>query len=99
VTILVYESPTKIVETLVEVSEIERSTIRNLVLKALDSYLTKTNFKKIKPSDFSVSFLYTKDLVSKNVTSKRLTKAAKIALKKIFMLVPKLRLDYIDENI
>ncbi|MEW5008931.1 MAG: hypothetical protein AB1Y36_06585 [Cycloclasticus sp.] len=99
VTMLMYESPIKIVETLIDVNEVERSNIRSLALNALDSYLTKTDFKKIERSDFSVSFLHTKNHVSKNVTSKRLTEAAKTALRQIFILVPQLRLNYVDENI
>ena len=99
VTLLMYESPTKIFESLIEINEAQRASLRIIIIKALDSYLIKSEFKEIKLSEFSVSFLHTKNHVSKNVTSKRLTEAAKTALKKIFIIVPKMKLNYVDGNL
>ncbi|MBV1876026.1 MAG: hypothetical protein KUG79_00155 [Pseudomonadales bacterium] len=99
VTLLMYKSPVNIEENLIEVTELQLAELRAVVLKALNSYLTKTDYKAIELHDFSVSFLHTKNQVSKNITSKRLTETAKLALRKIFAVVPEMKLGYLDGDI
>ncbi len=99
VTVLVYESPTKIEEHTIEVDEDQKEKLRSVVLAALNSYLVKDSFEEIELRDFSVSFLSTKQDVSKSVTSKRLNEAAIKAIKQIFLVVPKMKLSYLDGKI
>jgi len=96
VTMLIYESPQKITEHTVDVNEVQKSKLTQKALQALDSYLLTNDFDELDRVNFSVSFLYTRDEVSKSVTTKRLNPLLKDALILLFEVVPAMKLSYVE---
>ena len=76
VTILEYESPTKISESSVNINSSEKDEIRSLTLRALKTYLNQNNHSHIKEYTFTFSIAYTDEGVTKSISTKRINEEA-----------------------
>ncbi|MEH6814132.1 MAG: hypothetical protein V7677_16485 [Motiliproteus sp.] len=99
VTILVYESPSKISENAVNIESNQKEELRSLTLSALNSYLNESDYESLKKYPFTLSVAHTVHGVTKNVSSKRMNKEAIEVLKKIILLNPSVNLKFVAEQI
>ena len=76
VTILEYESPTKISESTVNIDSSEKDEIRSLSLRALKTYLNQNNHSHIREYTFTFSIAYTDEGVTKSISTKRINEEA-----------------------
>jgi hypothetical protein len=76
VTILEYESPTKISESSVNINSSEKDEIRSLTLRALKTYLNQNSHSHIKEYTFTFSIAYTDEGVTKSISTKRINEEA-----------------------
>ena len=92
VTILVYESATKISEDTVNIEQNKIDELRLLTLDALKSYIDQTNYDHVKEYSFTISLAHTDQGVTKSVSSKQINKEAIKVIKQIIMLIPGINL-------
>ena len=94
VTILIYESSTKISENVVNIESNQKEELRSLTLSALNSYLDESDFENLKEYTFTFSVAHTVHGVTKNISSKRINKEALKLLKKMIMIIPDVNLKF-----
>jgi len=99
VTVLVYESPTKISEDAVNIESNQKEELRSLTLRALKSYLNENNYENLKEYTFTLSVAHTVHGVTRNVSSKRMNNEAIKVLNKIIQLNLGVNLKYVAEQI
>jgi len=76
VTILVYESPSKISESSVDIDLDEKGEIHSFSLRALKTYLDQNSHSHIKETIFTISIAYTDKGVTKSISTKRINEEA-----------------------
>ncbi|MFT5131967.1 MAG: hypothetical protein ACI9SC_000430 [Gammaproteobacteria bacterium] len=76
VTMLVYESAAKITETLLEIGAEDSSYLKMLAVTTLNEYLNMSDFRNISEYAITFGISRTEDTVTKNISSRRLTKNA-----------------------
>ena len=99
VTVLVYESPTKISENIVVIESKKVEELRILILASLNDYLKLESFNDIKEYPFTMSLAYTHNGVTKNVSSKRINEKALNLIRQIIIINPDIDLNYVAEKI
>lgn len=98
VTVLVYESSTKISENAVNIDSNQKKELRSLTLSALNGYLNESSYENLKEYNFTLSVAHTVHGVTKNVSSKRMNNEAVKVLKKIITLIPDVNLKYVADQ-
>ena len=99
VTVLVYESPTKISENTVNIDSSQKEELRSLTLSALDSYLNDNKYEILKEYTFTLSVAHTVHGVTRSVSGKRMNNESIKVLRKIIQLNPGVDLTYVVEKI
>ncbi|MEH6471227.1 MAG: hypothetical protein V7752_08255 [Halopseudomonas sp.] len=99
VTVLVYESAVKISENTVNIEAKEKDVLRMKTLSSVAGYFNQDSYDSLKTYTFTTSIAYTVDGVTKNISSKRLTKEAIELIKQLTKLVPGNSLHYVEEEI
>jgi len=99
VTVLVYDSPTKISENTVVLESKKVEELRILILATLNDYLKLDSFNGIKEYPFTLSLAYTNNGVTKNVSSKRINKKALNLIQQILIINPDIDLNYVTKKI
>lgn len=99
VTLLVYESAVKISENTVHIDSHEKDELRSKVLSSVAGYFNKESYASLKKYTFTTSLAYTVDGVTKNISSKRLTKVAIQLIKQLTKIIPGDSLQFVKEEI
>ena len=99
VTLLSYESASKISENTINIEANDKQLLRLHTLNAMANYLGKNSFKSLKIYSFSVSLAHTIDGVTKNISSKRLNEEAVKTMRQLIKLVPVNSLQYVKNEI
>jgi len=99
VTALVYESAVKISENTVNIIPKEKEALRLKVISSVSGYFNQTNYGSLNTYTFTTSLAYTVDGVTKNISSKRLTKEAIQLIKQLTKIVPGNSLQYVKDEI
>lgn len=99
VTVLVYESAVKISENTINIEPKDKDALRLKVLSSIAGYFNQGSYGSLKTYTFTTSLAYTDDGVTKNISSKRLTKEAIQLIKLLIKVVPGDSLQYVKEEI
>lgn len=99
VTLLVYETAVKISENIINIEPKDKDALRSKVISSIAEYFNQDSYGSLKTYTFTTSLAYTVDGVTKNVSSKRLTKEAIQLIKLLTKLVPGDSLQYVKEEI
>lgn len=99
ITILEYESPTKISERTADFDSHKRDELRSLTLRVLKSYLNQENYSHVKEYTFTFSIAYTNDGVTKSISSKRINEDAMKLVKLLITHIPNEKIKAIEKQI
>ena len=99
VTILEYESPTKISESSVDIDSSEKDEIRSLILRTLQTYLDQNSHSHIKEYTFTISIAYTDEGVTKSISTKRINEEAMKVVKLLIGRVSNEEIKAIEKQI
>ena len=88
VTLLVYETSTKISDNLIDIDSKAVAELTDLATKALDEYLALKQFIQLKNYTLLVGILVTQDAVTKSISSRKLTQSVITLINKLNEHIP-----------
>ena len=99
VTLLIYESATKITETPVTLKVGEIASLKKLATNTLNEYLSQQQFKNIKTYQLTASIALKVDAVTKSISTRKLTANMITLVKQVNPHLPeKFRLKIVEKS-
>lgn len=99
VTVLVYESASKITENTLAIKTDARDELRSLALACLESYLVQDRYDHVKEHGFTMSVAHSVQGVTKSISSKRISDEAIKMIERIIQIAPDVDLKFVAAQI
>lgn len=99
ITLLIYESVTRITENAINMKEDDIVTVKKLAERTLNEYLSREQFKELKTYQLTAGIAYKVDAVTKSISTRKLTGNMIKLIKQVNQYIPeKFRLQVIEKK-